>query len=85
MVLGRLEQCSRGNAIRRELVRILQQHRKALARLKARRAYERLLAKGKPKKLALAAVMRKLVVLLNRIAKDENFVPVAGGVKRKAK
>jgi transposase len=180
MVLGRLEQCPRGNAIRRELVRTLQQHRKALARLKARRAevaaadgtiarrrdrfalvqgvgetvaldliagmpelgtlsgkeaaklagvapipdesgkterkrkiaqgrldarnslymaalvasrhnpvlhgfYERLLAKGKPKKLALAAVMRKLVVLLNRIAKDENFVPVAGGVKRKAK
>lgn len=177
MVLGRLEQCPRGSAIRPELVRTLQQHRKALARLEARRAevaeadadlahrrdrftlvqgigetvalnliagmpelgelsgkqaaklagvapipddsgktdrkrriaqgrldvrnslymaalvasrrnpvlhgfYERLLAKGKPKKLALAAVMRKLVVLLNRLARDESFVPVPGGVKR---
>ena len=37
MVLGRLEQCPRGSAIRPELVRTLQQHRKALARLEARR------------------------------------------------
>lgn len=47
--------------------------------------YERLVAKGKPKKLALAALMRKLVVLLNRIARDEAFVPVPGPCKRKTK
>ena len=32
-------------------------------------AYRALLAKGKPKKLALVAVMRKLLVTLNAIAK----------------
>jgi transposase len=45
--------------------------------------YERLLDKGKTKKLALAAVMRKLVVLLNRIARDGDFVPLAGGCQRR--
>lgn len=45
--------------------------------------YQRLLGKGKLKKLALAAVMRKLVVLLNRIAGDEAFVPMAGGCQRR--
>lgn len=43
--------------------------------------YERLVAKGKPGKVALAAVMRKLVVLLNRIARDEAFIPIAGNGK----
>ena len=41
--------------------------------------YAGLKARGKPAKLALVAVMRKLVVLLNRLARDEEFVPVAGG------
>jgi transposase len=41
--------------------------------------YGKLVAKGKPRKVALAAVMRKLVVLLNRIVRDEAFIPVAGG------
>lgn len=45
--------------------------------------YEKLLAKGKPRKLALAAVMRKLIVLLNRIAQDEAFIPLSGGGKAK--
>ena len=45
--------------------------------------YEKLLAKGKPRKLALAAVMRKLIVLLNRIAQDEAFIPLPGGEKTK--
>jgi transposase len=31
--------------------------------------YERLLAKGKPKKVARTAVMRKLIVLLNHMLK----------------
>ena len=39
--------------------------------------YARLRARGKPPKLALVAVMRKLVVLLNRIARDESFIPLA--------
>jgi transposase len=36
--------------------------------------YQRLLAAGKPKKLALTAVMRKLIVLMNQILKNPNFV-----------
>lgn len=39
--------------------------------------YERLRTHGKPPKVALVGVMRKLVVLLNRIARDEAFIPVA--------
>lgn len=35
-----------------------------------RRVYERLVAAGKPKKLALTAVMRKLVVLANALLRD---------------
>ena len=35
--------------------------------------YQRLLAAGKPKKLALTAVMRKLVVLLNHLLKNPQF------------
>lgn len=35
--------------------------------------YHRLLAAGKPKKLAITAVMRKLVVLLNRLLKNPDF------------
>jgi len=35
--------------------------------------YQRLVAAGKPKKLALTAVMRKLVVLLNRLIKNPKF------------
>ena len=38
--------------------------------------YAKLVAKGKPAKVALAAVMRKLVVLLNRIARNESFAPI---------
>ena len=42
--------------------------------------YERLLAKGKPKKVALVACMHKLLTILNAIMKsgkpwDDNFVP----------
>lgn len=36
--------------------------------------YDRLVAHGKPKKVALTAVMRKLVVLLNRLIKRPDFV-----------
>jgi transposase len=35
--------------------------------------YDRLVAAGKPKKVALVAVMRKLIVLLNHILKNPNF------------
>jgi len=35
--------------------------------------YQRLLAAGKPKKVALTAVMRKLVVLLNHLLKNPQF------------
>jgi transposase len=35
--------------------------------------YQRLLAAGKPKKLALTVLMRKLILLANRILKDPNF------------
>jgi transposase len=35
--------------------------------------YQRLVAAGKPKKLALTAVMRKLIVLLNRLLKNPEF------------
>lgn len=38
-----------------------------------KRFYERLVAAGKPKKVALTAVMRKLVVLLNHLLKNPNF------------
>lgn len=36
--------------------------------------YQRLIAKGKPAKLALTAVMRKLIVLLNRLAANPDLV-----------
>jgi transposase len=36
--------------------------------------YHALLARGKPVKVALTAVMRKLIVLLNRLLADPNFV-----------
>jgi transposase len=36
--------------------------------------YQRLIAAGKPAKVALTAVMRKLVVLMNQILKSPNFV-----------
>jgi transposase len=35
--------------------------------------YSRLVAAGKPKKLALLAVMRKLIILLNRLIKNPQF------------
>jgi transposase len=35
--------------------------------------YDRLRAKGKPAKVALTAVMRKLLVLMNRLLKNPNF------------
>jgi transposase len=38
--------------------------------------YQRLIAKGKPHKVAIVAVMRKLIVLLNHIAKNPNFALV---------
>jgi transposase len=37
--------------------------------------YQRLIARNKPKKVALVAVMRKLLVLLNRIIADPSFSP----------
>jgi len=36
--------------------------------------YQRLVAAGKPKKVALTAVMRKLVVLLNYLLKKPDFM-----------
>lgn len=39
--------------------------------------YQQLRARGKPAKLALTAVMRKLVVLLNRLLKNPNFILVS--------
>jgi len=36
--------------------------------------YLRLRQKGKPAKVALTAVMRKLIVLLNRLVKNPDFV-----------
>jgi len=36
--------------------------------------YERLIAKGKPAKVCIVAVMRKMVCLLNRLIQDPNFV-----------
>jgi transposase len=38
-----------------------------------RQFYQRLRAKGKPAKVALTALMRKLVVLLNHLLKNPNF------------
>ncbi len=35
--------------------------------------YDRLVAAGKPKKVALVAVMRKLIVLLNHLLKNPQF------------
>jgi transposase len=35
--------------------------------------YLRLLDAGKPKKLALTALMRKLIILANRLLKNPNF------------
>jgi transposase len=37
--------------------------------------YQRLRAAGKPAKVALTAVMRKLIVLMNHTLKNPNFVP----------
>lgn len=42
-----------------------------------REFYQRLITRGKPPKVALVAVMRKLVVLANRIAADPTFQPAA--------
>jgi transposase len=36
--------------------------------------YQRLLAEGKPPKVALVAVMRKMIVVLNRLLKDPHFI-----------
>ncbi len=35
--------------------------------------YDRLVAAGKPKKVALVALMRKLIVLLNHLLKNPQF------------
>lgn len=37
--------------------------------------YARLIAKGKPPKVALTAIMRKLVILANRLMADPTFIP----------
>jgi transposase len=37
--------------------------------------YQRLVAEGKPPKVALVAVMRKLIILLNHILRDPTFEP----------
>lgn len=37
--------------------------------------YKRLKLSGKPTKVALTAVMRKLIILCNRVLRDPNFVP----------
>jgi transposase len=38
--------------------------------------YQRLLAEGKPAKVAIVAVMRKMIVTLNRLLRDPNFTLV---------
>jgi len=38
--------------------------------------YQRLISAGKPKKLALTACMRKLLTMLNAIARDQNGDPI---------
>ena len=43
------------------------------ARLKV--FYQRLVNAGKPPKVALVAVMRKLIILLNHILQDPTFQP----------
>jgi hypothetical protein len=35
--------------------------------------YQRLIAKGKAKKIALTVLMRKLIILANKLLKDPNF------------
>jgi len=44
--------------------------------MQLKRFYERLLAKGKPKKVTLVAVMRKLLITLNTIAKTKHLFRV---------
>ncbi|MBL9190092.1 MAG: IS110 family transposase, partial [Opitutaceae bacterium] len=39
--------------------------------------YQRLRDRGKPAKVALTAVMRKLTVLLNRLLKNPDFILVS--------
>ncbi len=39
--------------------------------------YQRLIAKGKPHKVAIVAVMRKLIILLNHLARNPNFALVS--------
>ncbi|MBC7365780.1 MAG: hypothetical protein H7343_03035, partial [Undibacterium sp.] len=39
-----------------------------------REHYQALLSRGKPAKLALTALMRKLIVLLNRLLADPHFL-----------
>jgi transposase len=40
--------------------------------------YERLVAKGKPKKVAIIACMRKMIVILNSmLARDQTWNPEA--------
>lgn len=40
---------------------------------KMRAIYQRLIDNGKPKKVALTAVMRKLIIMLNALIKDPNY------------
>ena len=49
------------------------QHNKILAAF-----YNRLVEGGKAKKVALVAVMRKLLCLVRRIAQNPEFVPAEG-------
>ena len=41
--------------------------------------------RGKPQKVAIVAVMRKLVTLLNRMAADETFEPAGAGTRQRQK
>ena len=41
--------------------------------------------RGKPQKVVIVAVMRKLVTLLNRMAADETFIPAEAGAKQRQK
>ena len=36
-------------------------------------AYQRLLKKGKPKKLAIIACVRKMIVILNSMVRDQTY------------
>jgi transposase len=43
---------------------------------KMKKFYEQLIAKGKPAKIALVAIMRKIIVCLNAMLKNNKFYEI---------